>query len=182
MYDAFGPITWDIMLLCALAYPINPTEDEQRNMLDFLYGLMNVLPCSGCSVHAVTYLYKHIPDVSSSASLVTYIVNFHNVVNTFAGKRVYTNKEAVESIVKRYLTNDTDMDHMQSMRIEDHAKIVKLQKKLDDRYSYIDYFIFTNNIVITILLIIGISIYIWKTSLFKHRSHQTSKKNSVLGL
>ena len=32
--------------LCTIAYPVNPTDDEQRNMLDFLYGLMNVLPCS----------------------------------------------------------------------------------------------------------------------------------------
>ena len=163
--------------LCTIAYPVNPTDDEQRNMLDFLYGLMNVLPCSGCSIHAVTYLYNNIPDVSSSISLVTYIVNFHNDINTLTGKRIYTYDEAVKSIVKRYLTNDTDMDHMQSIRIEDHAKIVKLQKKLDDRYSYIDYFIFVNNIVITLLMIIGILIYIWKTSLFKRIS--LSKKVST---
>jgi hypothetical protein len=166
---AFGPITWDVMLLCALAYPIHPTDEDKQNMLNFLNGLMYVLPCSGCSVHAVAYVYQNIPDVSSSNALLSYIVKFHNFVNTQSGKRTFTVEEATQLIIKRYLTDDLEMDRAQSIRVEDHARITKLQKKLDDKHycSPIDYFVLTNNIVLALVVIIGLSICIWKITRLK---------------
>ena len=127
---AFGPITWDVLLLCALHYPAQPTEHQRLAMLSFLAGLMYVLPCDGCGAHAIRYIQQHPPDVSSSDALVGYVVTFHNVVNLETDKRVYTVEEAKKALFVRYLADGEEMTRTQRMRKEDHAKINELQSQL----------------------------------------------------
>jgi hypothetical protein len=135
---AFGPISWDVMLLCALAYGNTPSEDDRKNMSDFIRGLAHVLPCSGCSNHAVEYIRNHIPDVSSSEALVVYIVTFHNAVNIQSGKRVYSVEEAKKLVMDRYLSDGVQMDRAQQLRKEDHLKISELQEKIRKRETELE--------------------------------------------
>ena len=124
---AFGPITWDVLLLCALNYPSDPNEHKQKSMLQFILGLVNVLPCDGCSVHAVQYTKLHPPNVTSSNALVDYIVTFHNTVNSETGKRSYTVEEAKHALLNRYFKDGEEMSRAQNIRKEDCAKITELQ-------------------------------------------------------
>ena len=128
---AFGPITWDVMLLCALNYPPHPTEDKRMSMLHFILGLVSVLPCDGCGIHALKYIRQHPPDVSSSDALVRYIITFHNVVNAETGKRTYTVEEAKKALFERYFVDGEEMTRAQRMRKEDCIKIEEMQKKID---------------------------------------------------
>ncbi len=151
---AFGPVTWDVMLLCALAYPKDPSLDEQAHMLNFITSIAHVLPCHGCSTHAVDYITNNPPDISSSCSVVSYIVQFHNTVNASTGKRRYTVEEATQLVRTKYLSDHVDMGRAQALRVEDHAKIIELQTKLDSQKHHSDlHFIHIINTVLLIVLI-----------------------------
>ena len=132
---AFGAITWDVFLLCALNYPQAPNEAKQLAMSQFIIGLVQVLPCDGCSVHATEYIRVHPPDVSSSNALVEYIISFHNSVNSKTGNRIYTTEEAKKSLFDRYFMDGVDMSRALQMRKEDHAKITELQKTIAEHCS-----------------------------------------------
>ena len=154
---AFGPITWDVLLLCALSYPNEPTVEQQRHMLCFIDGLMHVLPCPGCSAHATQYITTYKPNVASSAQLVIWVVDFHNSVNLRSDKRKYTVEEATQLVINRYLVDGYDMSRAQQIRKEDHAKITALEKLLVERpVSHFLYPCLITNIVVTIIIGLGL--------------------------
>ena len=134
----FGSITWDVLLLCALNYPKNPDENNRTDMLQFINGLVRVLPCGGCSAHAIDYVNTHPPDISSSNALVDYIVTFHNIVNLNTGTRVYTTFEAKKALFYRYFVDKAEMSRALTIRQEDHVTIAKLQKKIVDQTVLIE--------------------------------------------
>jgi hypothetical protein len=134
----FGSITWDVLLLCALSYPQTPDENNRTNMLQFINGLVRVLPCDGCSAHAIDYVTTHPPDLSSSDALVEYIVIFHNIVNRNTGRRAYTTFEAKKALFYRYFADEAEMSRALIIRQEDHATITKLQKTIAEQTIMIE--------------------------------------------
>ena len=134
----FGSITWDVLLLCAINYPQAPDKNHRTNMSQFINGLVHVLPCNGCSTHAIEYVKTNPPDLSSSNKLVEYIVLFHNTINHNTGKRTYTTLEAKKSLFDRYVVDNNDVSRALTIRKEDHAMIIKLQQTIVEQAAYIE--------------------------------------------
>ena len=97
----WGPSQWSVLHYMATAYPVEPTPERKRSMLDYITSMCSNLPCDACSVHCKQYLHVHPPKVESSASLFTYLVDFHNAVNQRLHKRLYTEKEVRDQIANR---------------------------------------------------------------------------------
>ena len=133
----FGSITWDVLLLCALNYHQTPDENHRTDMLQFINGLVRVLPCNGCSAHAIEYVKTHPPNVTSQDALVDYIVTFHNTVNHNTGRRALTTYEAKKALFLRYFADQADMSRAFTIRQEDHKTILKLQKTIDEQAAHI---------------------------------------------
>jgi hypothetical protein len=98
---AWGARYWDAMLLAAMGYNDQPTSDQQKAMADWLTNTMQILPCPGCSQHAIAYVAKHPPKVESKTVLIEWIVEFHNFVNVSLKKPTMTVPEAMAALIKR---------------------------------------------------------------------------------
>lgn len=94
--DQWGPALWRFLHASSFAYPELPDEPRQRQMLAFLRGVGDVLPCKTCRDHYREYVDGKLTpaDVSSRAALVSWLVELHNSVNRRVGKREWTVAEA----------------------------------------------------------------------------------------
>jgi hypothetical protein len=116
----------------ALTYPESPTEEQQRNMKEYLNGMAHHLPCPGCAHHCRQYFNDNPPDVSSSQALSKYLVEFHNCVNERLGKKTYTEKEARQALLEKVANSEylQSLSRADQTRREDSAFMKSLQDKL----------------------------------------------------
>lgn len=126
----FGPMIWDTMLLLAMSYPETPNDQYQKLMKDFLTSLCHLLPCPGCSNHAVEYLNTHPINLSSKQTVTQWVVDFHNAVNIRLGKATYTVDEAKKALIKRIDGDMKDLSRALQIRKEDSQRIIQLQSQL----------------------------------------------------
>lgn len=105
-----SPIQWGAtfhFMIHAIAFALmmhaDFTPENLQLWADFLFGLLNYLPCWICAKHFRKYLAEHPPleDIHSWNDVWQWTVDFHNDVNERTGKRIYTEKEAREALLKR---------------------------------------------------------------------------------
>ena len=84
----WGPHAWFFLHAVAESYPEKPKVSEQNNIVLFFDSLQFALPCPKCGEHYRKMLeeYPVREHVSSKKSLVAWLVNIHNRVNTRLGK------------------------------------------------------------------------------------------------
>ena len=123
---------WDAMHITMRALPRGELSSAERTQaIDYLRSQMPLIPCGGCSLHAMMYFAQNPPDGTTGQSFYAWTVAFHNSVNERLSKRVYTldeaEKELTERTTKEYeaLTRDVQRQKL------DHAKIKSLQEELN---------------------------------------------------
>lgn len=112
--DKWGPSGWRFFHYATLAYPIDPVSSDKLNMLNFIESFGKILPCNTCRNHFKNNLIINpITDsvLSSRNNLVSWGIDMHNLVNKQLGKKVYTQKEAMESLTNMVngTTNNTHL-------------------------------------------------------------------------
>lgn len=82
--EFFGPSTWKTLHSIAWNYaakPDAPTEEEKKNIVDFLVLLEHLLPCPSCRTHYGAYMLKNPIDSSSRDALTRWLYELHADVN-----------------------------------------------------------------------------------------------------
>jgi hypothetical protein len=71
-------------------YPVNPTEDDKKNYINFILMLEKVLPCKYCRMNLTTN-FKNLPltmaSMKSRETFSRYIYDLHELVNTMLKKK-----------------------------------------------------------------------------------------------
>ncbi len=123
----WGTICHDLLLFIATHYGLHPSYEDQESMRLLIYHMFKRLPCNDCSRDASDYLIKHPLDVSSTQTVVDYLVTFHNHLNTKDGKKDdWTPKEALLAASARYFTNFKQLNRAEQIRAEDHSIMKEL--------------------------------------------------------
>ncbi len=123
---------WDAMHITMRALPrgeLSPTERAQA--IDYLRSQMPLIPCGGCSLHAMMYFAQHPPDGSTGQAFYAWTVEFHNEVNKRIGKPVYTVDEAEKELTERTTKEFQVLSRDVQRQKTDHTKIKALQEELN---------------------------------------------------
>ena len=111
--SVWGPKAWFFLHSVTLAYPDNPTPEQQKQYADFFELLKFTLPCPGCRYHYAETI-KHDPPknhTSSRKELVRWLLSIHNQVNKTNNKPNFLNqnKSKVNNLFK---INTTDFEEI----------------------------------------------------------------------
>ena len=129
----WGTIAHDYLLMVASEYPMEPSQDRQLAMTQFLQIFFAHLPCGKCGQHALQYLAKNPATVGSRTDLIHYLVAFHNYVNRRMKKKSnWTVEEAQASLDRRYKGDLSELARSEQKRQEDHDTIAKLEAKIQE--------------------------------------------------
>ena len=102
--NIWGPHGWKFMHYVSLGYPQEPTENDKRYYKDFYTSLQNVLPCETCQGNYIKNLSELPIDnaLQSRDSLVKWVIDVHNKVNSESNKKELGYDEAIQL----YLTDE----------------------------------------------------------------------------
>ena len=88
--SVWGPSMWHYLHTMSFNYPVNPTEDDKKNYMNFVLMLENVLPCKYCRMNLTTN-FKNLPltmaSMKSRETFSRYIYDLHELVNTMLKKK-----------------------------------------------------------------------------------------------
>ena len=93
----WGPHGWKFLHYVSLGYPSNPSEEDKKNYKNFYTSLQHILPCAKCA-HNHSHTLKKYPidnHLSNRDTLVRWVIDIHNKVNSETGKKEYTYEEAL---------------------------------------------------------------------------------------
>jgi FAD-linked sulfhydryl oxidase len=94
----WGPHLWYYLHTAAMNYPLSPSPEQQKGMLDWLCSLKWTIPCKNCSNHYGSYIEEHkkeLPSVcASQEKLFDFLVTIHNKVNVRSGKPTISVEDA----------------------------------------------------------------------------------------
>ena len=100
--NVWGPHGWKFMHYVSLGYPQQPTENDKRNYKEFYSNLKNVLPCKTCAMNYERNLTELPIDnaLQSRDSLVKWVIDIHNKVNSELGKPIVSPEDALQLYMK----------------------------------------------------------------------------------
>ena len=96
--NIWGPHGWKFMHYVSLGYPSDPTEQDKQNYKNFYTSLQHILPCAKCA-HNYSHNLKKYPidnHLGSRDTLVRWVIDIHNQVNTELNKKEYNYQEALD--------------------------------------------------------------------------------------
>jgi len=91
-----GRNTWALLHSMAASYPNEPTDEDKKQITNFMYGLANLFPCKICGGHLLKMLKKEGVKANSREELVNYICKIHNIVNKVLNKPIFDCKKAFD--------------------------------------------------------------------------------------
>jgi len=155
--NLWGPSLWTFLHYLTLAYPDNPTEEEQERMYDFLASLQIVIPCQKCRINFKSYLNEMNSDVlSTKNTLVRWLFNVHNLVNKNTGKPQFS----YDDFIKKYSQMKINEEIKVESKDESNEKIKEyFDNKMSNGMSNAN--AISNNIYIIICIIVIIAIIIY---------------------
>jgi hypothetical protein len=107
--NIWGSHAWFFLHSITFGYPNCPTHKDKVNMKTFFNNLKHVLPCPSCRINYDNHL-KKLPltdDIlNSKDKLITWLIDFHNLVNKLKGKKIYTKQEVMDYYNKQYKGNN----------------------------------------------------------------------------
>jgi hypothetical protein len=110
--DIWGPKLWKSIHFIALAYPVNPTDDQKKNYKLFFESLSNVIPCSICANNYKDHL-KELPlneaVLKDRETLVKWTIDVHNLVNKETNKEILSHDKAIELIIRDFKEPENDI-------------------------------------------------------------------------
>lgn len=88
--SVWGPSMWHYLHTMSFNYPVNPTEDDKKNYMNFVLMLEKVLPCKYCRMNLTTN-FKNLPltmaSMKNRETFSRYIYDLHELVNTMLKKK-----------------------------------------------------------------------------------------------
>lgn len=98
--NIWGPHLWFSLHTMSFNYPLNPSDEEKQNYLNFFTNLQEVIPCSVCKKNYKRHLNEHpIKDyLDTKKSLVYWVIDMHNMVNAEIGKKILS----YDIVLKKY--------------------------------------------------------------------------------
>ena len=81
-----GRVTWPLLHRMTLAYPDQPTSQEQDKMLSLLHSFSWLYPCTVCATDLREKMIDVPPQVGSRKDLSLWMCEQHNFVNEKLGK------------------------------------------------------------------------------------------------
>ena len=81
-----GRHAWSLLHSVAASYPIEPTDEDKKQIEDFINGLAYSFPCKICGKHFVKLLKEHPIKNNNREELVYYLCDIHNIVNKVLDK------------------------------------------------------------------------------------------------
>lgn len=94
----WGPHLWMYMHFAAANYPDNPTEQDIKEMIEWLCSLPVTIPCDSCRKHFRRYIEKskhQLPYIcKDKQKLFNFLVDIHNKVNERNQKPILNYDEA----------------------------------------------------------------------------------------
>ena len=119
--SVWGPSMWHFLHTMSFNYPVNPTEDDKKNYMNFVLMLEKVLPCKYCRMNLTTN-FKNLPltmaSMKSRETFSRYIYDLHELVNTMLKKK---SGLTYCDVRERY-------EHFRARCVEEKPKIFKVLK------------------------------------------------------
>jgi Fe2+ transport system protein B len=165
----WGPKTWFFLESAAIAYPIDPTEDEKTSAKNLILSLKDLLPCLSCRLNYASYLDENIKClddvVKNRETFLLFIVDVHNEVRVRNNQEPRSVEDVFNYYQKQYSKNPTkDYENFES-KIKSKDEIIKSmnieqenQKKITENFASEMLFHF-NPITLLIGIMIGLIIY-----------------------
>ena len=94
----WGKYYWQCMHIMAYTFADQPSSPAKERMLATLVGILSMLPCPACSIHAFIYMQQHPPNAENRTELMRWVCDFHNIVNTRLNKTTFTYEESEKQI------------------------------------------------------------------------------------
>ena len=98
----WGPSLWHYLHTMSFNYPNNPTQEDKKHYMDFIFQLEYVLPCKYCRIN-LKKNFKKVPlkmsTMKNRYTFSKYIYDLHEHINTMLGKK---SNLTYESVRERY--------------------------------------------------------------------------------
>lgn len=86
----WGPSMWHFLHTMSFNYPVEPTQEQKHQYMDFILNLRNVLPCKYCRMNLTNNLATRplkICHMESRDTFSRFIYDLHETVNKLLGKK-----------------------------------------------------------------------------------------------
>lgn len=137
----WGPHLWFFLHTVSFTYPINPTQADKENTKQFFLALRHVIPCSVCKKNYKRHLKESDIDnyLINRKSLVHWVIDLHNLVNTETGKSAISYNKAIKIYEKIYRKNIilTSIDESSQSSINKKPVFIKHNMFCNKKYLYI---------------------------------------------
>jgi hypothetical protein len=86
----WGPPIWHFLHCISFNYPVEPSEEDKRHYMDFIYNLKHILPCGKCRKNLKNN-FKKLPlkmeHLENRETFSKYVYDLHETVNTMLVKK-----------------------------------------------------------------------------------------------
>lgn len=90
MTSIWGPPTWHMLHCISFNYPVNPSDIQKNQYMDYIKSLKNILPCGKCRKNLIKN-FKRLPledrHMASRETFSRYIFDLHEIINEMLGKK-----------------------------------------------------------------------------------------------
>ena len=121
--SVWGPAMWHFLHTMSFNYPVDPTDEQKKQYMNFVKSLKYVLPCKYCRINLKNN-FKHHPiemcDMKNRDTFSFYIYKLHELVNKMLGKKSGLSYDEVR---ERY-------EHFRARCTIDKPKIFKFNKTM----------------------------------------------------
>ena len=90
MTKIWGPIAWTFLHTISFNYPVNPTDEDKKNYMNYVLNLQHVLPCKYCRINLTNNLKKKpllMCYMENRETFSRYIYDLHETVNKMLHKK-----------------------------------------------------------------------------------------------
>lgn len=102
--NIWGRHLWFFLHTLTLNYPLDPTQDDKKNITALLNALKTLIPCSVCRKHYEQNIAEYEPELDNREKFFKWMVDLHNVVNGYTGRRAWSYDEVLKYYEHEYMT------------------------------------------------------------------------------
>jgi len=125
----WGPIFWTAIHTVSFNYPVNPTNNDKKNYMNFIYNLRYILPCKYCRINLINNL-KTKPllmcHMKNRDTFSRYVYELHELVNKMLKKKSHLTycdvRERYENFRSRCTLNETKNKIFNFRKIKNKTK------------------------------------------------------------
>jgi hypothetical protein len=106
----WGPSQWHFLHTMSFNYPVEPTPQDKKHYLDYIYSLRYTLPCGKCRANLHKNLKKLPLKMSHMASRDTfsrYVYDLHELINKMLNKKPGPSYEKVRDTYENFRSRCT---------------------------------------------------------------------------